>query len=469
MCIVPYINEYADKTSHSDIINNPEVIEFLDKCSFMIPPNEETINVFKNKFIDIPKSEFSLPENIIAIDGSYYEANIKKDIPCTKIGYVKVGSLLIKRGEFLKLGSTNSKFIDPFKVAKLKENNLATTFTFPTSNIKYKKETNVRDSFRLALDEQLLKVRSIESKPSSSLRSTLFKLASFRDNEDEEDCSKLTIHKCPNCDHKNIVVYDIEEQQYCPECEGKVYPSDCLRIWEELSESTSSKSALTRFMNVIEHLFVIHYIRCVVDSQPQSFANILDNIAFFVDGPLAIFGNSAWIHSCIMKYLSKINTVMRAHEKKDIMIIGLLKSGYLCDYFNLTSDSINKNTIYAVEDSYRYSQIIFDRNPSGSTFGFETYYGQDFLFKTSTGRTFVFNIPYPFEDKTNKKEVFTQEKVDIKNYSNLAVYTGLIQDFEYDLYENAVIPIALAHKYTSISLQPGSQILDLLSKENIKV
>ena len=57
-----------------------------------------------------------------------------------------------------------------------------------------------------------------------------------------------------------------------------------------------------------------------------------------------------------------------------------------------------------------------------------------------------------------------KNRFDINNYENLNVYLNIIQDFECDLYENAVIPIALAHKYTAISLEPGGKVLDLLSK-----
>jgi hypothetical protein len=38
---MPYKNEYADKTSHFDIVNNPEIIKFIEACDFIIEPSEE--------------------------------------------------------------------------------------------------------------------------------------------------------------------------------------------------------------------------------------------------------------------------------------------------------------------------------------------------------------------------------------------------------------------------------------------
>ena len=127
---MPYQNEYADKSSHTDIVNNPDVKNFLENCSFMKEPSQDDIDEITNKFIEVTTTEVNSPQNIISIDGSYYEASVRKEIPCTRVGYVKVGNLLIKRNDFYSLkGNTN--FVNPFKVAALKENNSSVTFAFP--------------------------------------------------------------------------------------------------------------------------------------------------------------------------------------------------------------------------------------------------------------------------------------------------------------------------------------------------
>jgi hypothetical protein len=463
---MPYANEYADKTSHTDIVRNPDIQAFLSECKYMIEPTEADIQAINSKFITPFEYHNPLPENLLSIDGSNYESSIRDDIPCTRIGYVKVGNLLIKRNQFNSL-QNGSPFVNPFKVAALKENNSSISFALPSSNIKYKGQSTVRDGFRLALDQALYEVRTIPNNPSTSLRTTLFKLASYRTGTFTPiETNSLILHKCPNCGVEKITVKDVAGEQFCPHCERIVYPSDCLRIWEDVTDSVSNQMALTRFMNVIEHIFTMHYIRVIREMNPQSFVDILSNICFFVDGPLAVFGNSAWIHLSVMKFLHEINTIMDNHRKYPIMILGLQKSGIVHDYLQLIRKTLKNNSIYCIEDDFRYKYVAFDKTPSASTFGSETYYGQDFLFKTASGRTFVFDVPYPFKDKQDK-EAFAREKSNINNYQNIGAYTKLIEDFEYDLYENAVIPIALAHKYTAISLEPGSKVLDLLSRSNI--
>ena len=118
-------------------------------------------------------------------------------------------------------------------------------------------------------------------------------------------------------------------------------------------------------------------------------------------------------------------------------------------------------------DDFRNNYVDFDKTPSSTTYGNETYYGQDFLLKTSSGKLFVFNAPYPFPNKDNIA-VFKKEKANIEHYFNIGAYVRLIEDFESDLYEGAVVPIALAQKYTAISLQPGGKILDVLAQTAIK-
>jgi len=463
---MPYANEYADKTSHIDIVKNPEIQKFLSDCSYMIEPTEADIKTICAKFVVPPICTDTLPDNLLAIDGSNYEASIRNDIPCTRIGYVKIGNLLIKRNQYNSL-QNGSTFVNPFKVAALKENNSSITFALPSSNIKYKGQTTVRDGFRMALDEALYEVRTNSSDSSTSLRTTLFHLASYRTGVFmQTEVGTLILHKCPSCDAEKILVKDIAEEQLCPHCQNPIYPSDCLRIWEEVTDAVSNQSALTRFMNVVEHIFAIHYIRVIRDANPQSYVDVLNNLCFFIDGPLAIFGNSAWIHLSIMKFLYEINSEMKRLGKKSVMILGLQKSGLVYDYLQLVGKSLENNSIYCLEDDFRYKYIAFDKSPSSSTFGSETYYGQDFLFKTQSGRTFVFNVPYPFQDKQNKVD-FSLQKSCIDNYENIGAYTKLIEDFECELYENAVVPIALSHKYTAISLEPGSKVLDLLSRSNI--
>jgi len=454
----------ADKTTHVEIVENPDVKEFLSRCEYMVEPTGFEAKEVACLFNSIERNNDVSPNNIISIDGSNYEASVNEKLPFTRLGYVKVGNVLIKRNEFLDAG--REKYINPFLVAAIEKNNQSTIFTFPSSNMRFKGKESVRDGFRAALDDYLYKYRNNSEKPETSLRTTLFKLASYRAGMKSGDEDELILHACPNCKAERIEVWNVPEQQYCPVCGKEIYPSDCLRIWEEVNDNGSNQSALTRFTNVIEHLFVMHYIRTIIESSPESYVETLADVCFFMDGPLAIFGNAAWVHSSIMKYLHEINSIMVQHNKRPILIIGLVKSGAVIDYFKMIEHEIKEETILCLSDEVRNKYVNYNRTASTSTFGNETYYGQDFIYKGKTGKLVVFNLPYPFETKKNIEQFITQ-KSEINNYVNLNVCIKLIDEFECDLYDNTVVPVALARKHTVISLKPGTQVLDLLAKMHL--
>ena len=460
---MPYENELADKTSHVDIVKNPDVQEFLKKCHKIDFPEEAERKNLSDVFTIPKKSQFMKPKNIISIDGSYYESSVTEKFPSRKIGFIKIGVVLLKCDVLDKIG-TESVFVDPFEIAKFKENNESYSFVLPSANIVYEDCDDVQQSFRRSLDEQFDNFRTDKDNPDTSLRMTLFKLASSLNGCTE---SKLKLSKCPNCEKSEDVFVDKDKQSYCSHCGKPLYITDILRVWEQVEGMTSNLGAITRTMNVVERLIAVHYIRTIVEKSPQSYTEALENICFFIDGPLAIFGEPAKLHSSIMKYLESINIEMRKHGKSDLLIMGIQKTGAVNDFLNNIQEFIPNNSIYCLSDEFRDKYVNFEKKPAASdTYGLETYFGQDFLYKSQSGKTFVFNAPYPWSSKSAVNN-FKVEKAKIENYRNLDVYLSLLNDFECQMYENSLIPTVLAHKYTAISLAPGSKVLDLLAKSNI--
>lgn len=466
---MPYKGEYASKTSHGDIINNPDVKQFLADCAYLAPPSPEETERQCAQFEEPPSLvDAQLPDHVISIDGSLYEANVTDQLPSTKVGYIKIGSVLIDMGQYRGLRVEDGHFVDPFRVAKLQENNSPISFSLPSSNVKYRGIQSVRDGFRAALDEQLYdrKTRFRPDDPSTSLRTTLFHLAARRplDRLGTNDPTRLRLHKCPSCDEGPIDVFDVPNRQTCPNCDAPIYPSDCLRVWEAVSNHQSNGEALSRVMSYVEHLLPIHYIRYLAEHS----LSLLASTAFFVDGPLAVFGTAAWLSGSIMRFLANVNGRLEAQELPGVIMIGLQKTGQVADYVALVDRYIAPNRIFAITDDYRFRYIRAGGDKLGFGFGDETYYGQDFIYKTPSGRVFICALPYPFDSKRIPTEGdFIQAKTEIARYKQLPRALSLINEFECDLYENAVVPIALAHRYTAISLAPGGQVLDLLSKHAI--
>lgn len=461
---MPYEGEIASKTTHSDFIRNPDVANFLGECSYLTPPSDQEAENMAANFAEPPQSDDALPEFVISVDGSNHESSIDDKLPSTKVGYIKIGAVLISLEKFDSL--RDGKFVDPFRVAELKDQNTALTFSLPSANIRWGGKGNVRDSFRAVLDQQFLSpsTRFEEENFHSSLRSTLFYLASQRPGEMHTgDPFRLKIYRCPTCRKGPLEIEDKEEQQYCPFCKADVYPTDCLRLWEEINDYQSNQIAISRLMLILEHIIPVHYMRFFYQ---RAYLN-LTRMAFFLDGPLAIYGSAAWMHRSIMIFLTDINKKLERKGQPPLLVIGLQKTGQVVDHINLIDRSIPRNRLFAIDDEYRYKYILSGREPSSQGFGFETYYGQDFIYKTPSSRTFVFGLPYPYESKDLPGGDFPSEKIKWKKYPQLDRAIRLINHLESDLYKNAVVPIALAHRYTAISLQPGGKVLDLLTRQSL--
>lgn len=467
---MPYQNsagsfERASKTSHADIVRNPDVSEFLSECEHLRPPSPEEGAELAERFQEPPSLEgVALPSKVMAVDGSATERSIDDQLPSTKVGYVKVSATLIDMAQFNGLRVYEGRFVDPCRVAALENNNSSLTFALPSANVRWRGMQTVRQSFRAYLDACLYgtNTRFKPDDPGTSLRTTLFHLAYRRPNEmATSSATELRLHRCPNdgCEARYLIVRDVPDQQHCPRCNGPVFPSDCLRIWEAVEEFQANGEAINRAMNTIEHLLPIHYIRYLADNSLAS----LGTTAFFVDGPLAVFGNSAWLHGSIMRFLAEVNDRLTAAGHRRVVMIGLQKSGQVVDHAELMSRFLPEDRIFCIDDAYRYRYILSGREEAGNGFGYESYYGQDFIYKTPTGRVFVFGIPYPYPTKLPVNLDFKQAKADIENYDSLATALALIRHFESDLYKNAVVPIALAHRYTAISLVPGGRVLDVLT------
>ncbi|MGA2226831.1 MAG: zinc ribbon domain-containing protein, partial [Syntrophobacteraceae bacterium] len=394
---MPYENESASKASYIDIIKNPDVQEFLSKCEYIQPPSGQEAEQACSPFKLVPDFSGNLPQNIISWDGSPYESSPDlQSIPSTRYVFVKLSGILINTQKMRSLRNREQNLVDPFEVARLMENRGSLHFVFPSSNLKYKSCSSVAEGFRKALHDWLSHPRTALNSR-DSIESTLFFLASMRpDKMATNDPRFLKIHSCPACQEDAILtIENKDEEQFCPKCGAAVHPTDCLRLHEAVTETHSNQEAAQRFMMTIEHLIAIHYIKYFLEEFPQ----VLGNMAFFIDGPLALFGQPAWLHSSIMKFINGMNDKLNKLGLLKPTIIGLQKSGQVVDFTNLIANYIPNDTIAPVTDEYRYKYILQNRDQASKTFGYETYYGQDFIYKTKSGKIFVFGVPYPFADK----------------------------------------------------------------------
>lgn len=245
-----------------------------------------------------------------------------------------------------------------------------------------------------------------------------------------------------------------------------MYLTDWLRLHEAVEEDFESTSILSRLTQVVEHLLVFNLIQTCLSN--QTLVSLPFSMAFILDRPLAIYGEPAKLHRYILKYYHKL----MQNKNTPLIIFGLAKSGRLKDHFELLErrmkeigEEIPKNAVMLVSDAYRF-KYIQQRPKRNEYFGQEISWGQDFLFYSKEAKKFVVSLPYSVDEK--KKEYYEKMIFNIDSYSTLPTVLDLINKITTDLYEDAILPVALAHRYASISLKPSKQILEMFARELIK-
>lgn len=464
---MPYNREPAGKGGHVDVVKNPDVQKFLIDCSCLTPPTEEEAKKITQDYVLWKSGAKWLPDYVVASDASPYKEPIPGLFPSTQVGYVKNSMVIIEVSQFDDLQPKNTNFVDPFKVAELHRSGDPISFTLPGCNVRYKNSTTVKDGFRLAVYEQLSDMRtSFTNDKSFNVVGTLLAI----------DDNQIVLKTCPSCGgNENFVFKKNEEVGKCSICGQSVYVTDVMRIHEQISDLGDNGSAITRFMNVVEHLIIASFIRMVCHRDPE----LLSRMAFILDGPLAIFGQPAKIHARLLRLYSQISACLKEKNLQPPLILGIQKTGPSVEHAMALSKYIPKGAFRVIDDEYRH-QYIAARSEASANFGNETYYGQDFIHRTKSGKVFVFGLVYPFESKTpteltdegikltDAKDKFSEMKVQIHRYETmLGKAMNLVSHFELELYENAIVPIALAHRHASISLVPGGKVLDILSKKGL--
>ncbi len=454
---MPYPREQAGKGGHSDFIRNPDVKQFLESCSYLREPSDREAEAIAALYQPAPNGESKmLPRSVLASDASKSDSPINDKLPSTQVGFLKVSHVLIEMESYDGLREPQGCIVNPYKVAAIHRGAAPITFTMPGSNIKYKDNDNVKDSFRQSLYDQL----SLNRNANGGGMTLLQVLVEIFDDAVE-------IKTCPACKAEKPFSFNAKKtSSQCLACHKAVYATDVLRLHEGISDFGDNASMMTRMMNAVEHLLLASFILSVFKETP----NILSEVAFVMDGPLAIFGEPAKLHGRLQGLIFRVNQELSSKGLPQMLVLGLQKTGGLMDHAKLLERYLPNGSLRLVDDDYRNEYVVGAESPADN-FGNETYYGQDFIFRTERGRVFNFAIPYPFADKTfnGGGKGFANAKAEQTRYGNLVQQAcDLIRHFEMDLYESAIVPVALAHRHASISIMPGGKVLDILARTTLR-
>ena len=189
---------------------------------------------------------------------------------------------------------------------------------------------------------------------------------------------------------------------------------------------------------------------------------MFDDIAFVIDGPLAIFGMPAWLKGYIQNEVERIHQDLLKEGRRGLLLIGMEKTGEFVDHFEeldwLRSDGprqrLANGTILVPTTEYIYRYI----NPSTSdkAYGEAVYYGRKFMYKNVMGQHAIAMTPIVNEEGRKKNSI------GLEVFPRLNDALNIIDSLYTHLYRDGFAPLVRSNAHAAIPLRIGHRILDSL-------
>ena len=448
---MPFENEFASYEPLRRILENPKVKALQDRLKVHKKiESQDEIQCGLTEFSKIKPSNFQ-PDLVIAIDGSHHEVKIENGFPGAEIGYVTVSSVLLFLNKIRE--HAKEEFIDP---RKFRETEKAETIdsVFPGCNVIIDNEDSAKSSMRKTLYEELN--RSSVFNGSETLLTTYEELLRIK-------LEKGTSEKppqCPNDECQSRFTYGYGEYK-CPECGGILYSTDAMRLHELMNPVGSNGELFGQIMSTIERLWLVHILRSF---EKQNWLPTLRRVAFFLDGPLAVFSTSSWLTKSIIYELGRLNELTNKKYEQDLIILGIEKSGAFFNHFEEVDtskegekDIIPRQSAFLLYDNYIKKNIVF--STSQKNYGADTYFGRKFFYKTFNGYRIVPNLAFYDESQSDIKTALPNQ------FPRLADVLNLLDQLVSSRYPHSVTPLISAHAEASIPLNLGKKIFEEIAKE----
>lgn len=433
----PY--ERASKSSHHHIINDPSVKETLKNLH--IPPKVTSVS-FKDFLVKHLPSQTNI-QHIVAIDGGYTEVPLRNSYPAARLHFFQFGALHFKLADLEALSL--NKHIAPEDMQKLK-NIDRIKLPLETYGTRRHDCASLCDSVRRTLFEFLGKETLGEE---DNLLETLAWFT-FKKYKSNGNIGTWFLASNPYSD-KGVELYENKMSKsysfICNETGKEIYLSDIFRLHELINEEGGAAGIVSYVVGLIEHLVLLHIIRNLIRKNPKA----LEQVLFIIDRPTGWFGVTARMHSLMLE----LNEWL--FDKYNFFMAGLEKSGAFVEHAGTLQQSMPNGTILLLNDKYIYSYISPGQENLNRPYADTSYYGHKVIFKTSTGQMYVISLPVRDLKKTPEEE-------DIPNLHEILT---CIEKLHCDMYENALLPIALANKLVSLSAHPSSKILKTFAKATI--
>lgn len=435
--------ERASKIAHVEIIKNADVQAYIEQCVLPAPPDPASLSSLVRDVKDVEVSEVT---TVIAIDGGYTETFVREEYPSACVAFFTFGPLLFQLSDLRSLDA--KRFIAPEDLKKLK-NIERYTLVLPTKGILQKGQPSLAATIRKAVYDFFEQKRGCNDEQlMTSLRWFLFR----RWKRTPDDSVTVDLAHCPfDCGQGQIAFrHSDATQRRCPTCNRPVYLTDVFRLHERVDEETGGSGIAAYVMTMLEQLVLVHLIHNILNIKEA----LLRQILFVKDGPLAFFGLVAPLYKPMRELVEYLLSEPRGASGPTLRLVGLEKSGAFVEHAASIQNRLQPGSFFVVGNDY-IRRYIIPGGDGSTSYGQNTYYGQKVFFRAKTGEMHVATVPAKAFTGSPKPE----------GLPHLDEILGLVGELKCSMYDNALIPVALANKLVSLSDFPSQRILTTFARQ----
>ncbi|MCL5429796.1 MAG: NurA domain-containing protein [Chloroflexi bacterium] len=422
--------EWASKSAHGHIIKDTTIQEFLKHCN--LPKRAEDVSLANDQLIDVQEITNNPIQHVIAVDSGYTEVPVQVEFPTATICFFQFGALIFSLEDLDSL--EQQPFIDPEDMAKLKRIQRL-KFTLPVRNVALQGEANLINSVRRSVYNFF-----IQDIDGSNLITTL-KWLVFEEYSKPSLVWQLA--NCPICFTPRVQLQrQMISKDYtfkCSQCGGEIFLTDVFRLHEAVDNELGAGGILGYVATAFEQIIIAHLIRLILETKP----NLLSHVLFIKDGPLAFFGQTANLHKPMRALVCYLL------DNQNLFMAGLEKSGGFVEHADEVSRVLNPGQIILLDNEYIYKYILPGKADNQDAYGSTTYYANKVIFKTKSERMYVINVPTRVMLQAPKEN----------DFPNLQTILANVEKLKCDMYDDALIPVALVNKLVSLANHPSSKIL----------
>ncbi|NUZ11880.1 hypothetical protein HUZ36_13920 [Pseudoalteromonas sp. McH1-7] len=450
--------QWAGKSQHTHVINDPFVQELMKRCKFP-STNEEATNDVRDHSFEVLEGGSRTLSTIVTVDGGYTEVEVKKNYPSSKVAFFQFGGLKFSLQDLENLSS--APFIHPDEMEKFKKLERF-KLAIPTKATSLDSMSMI-DSIRTPIIEFFNQERDGKTYM-ETLKWLVFHDFKRKSIDHDESLEEIKFGSLPNRNDQSyndtVVQKSNVDGQGFFNVDGELFNLvDLFRFHEVVDEELGASGILGYLTNVIEHIIIVHCIKEIVTKKPS----FLKRFLFIKDGPLGFFGQTAKLHKDMRELC---NLYVKEHSLK---LVGIEKSGSFVEHAEQITSGENacleQGQALPLFNDYIYKHILpgpttkaelAKMKPYAST----SYYSGKLIYRSKSDRTWVLTIPIESCDEI--------KSLNKSSFANLDEILNAVDRLKCDMYENSIIPIALVNQLVSLANHPSSIILEKFAIQSMK-